>query len=223
MAGMLRFVFFDVGSTLLLANRERMLAPLHERKIVPSEQQLRALESEVTNQFEDILEHNGKADHGFWDMFYTRLFENLRLHGEPLRKRVIANTRDSSNWDRIRPGTREALQRIGHKIPDCCHIECRRQDCRIAGTSRYRGLLPDHHRFWHRGAREAASRHFETALASVGAPAQESLYLGDLYSVDYRGATRAGMEAVLFDVCGAYREKGWPRVESLEGLVERIG
>ena len=129
MAGMLRFVFFDVGSTLLLANRERMLAPLHERKIVPSEQQLRALESAVTNQFEDILEHNGKADHGFWDMFYTRLFENLRLHDEPLRQRVIANTRDSSNWDRIPPGTREALQRIGHKIPDCCHIECRRQDC----------------------------------------------------------------------------------------------
>jgi hypothetical protein len=31
------------------------------------------------------------------------------------------------------------------------------------------------------------------------------------------------MEAVLFDVCGAYREKELPRVESLEELVERIG
>ena len=64
---------------------------------------------------------------------------------------------------------------------------------------------------------------FETALASVGARAEESLYVGDVYSVDYCGATRAGMEAVLFDVCGAYREKGLPRVESLEELVERIG
>lgn len=62
---MLRFVFFDVGSTLLVATRERMLAPLHERKIVPSEQQLRALESEVKNQFDDILEHNGRLTTAF--------------------------------------------------------------------------------------------------------------------------------------------------------------
>ena len=59
---------------------------------------------------------------------------------------------------------------------------------------------------------------FEKALASVGARAAESLYVGDVYAVDYQGATRAGMQAVLFDVCGAYREKGYPRVESLEEL-----
>jgi len=64
---------------------------------------------------------------------------------------------------------------------------------------------------------------FETALASVGAKPEESLYVGDVYAVDYRGATRAGMAAVLFDVCGAYREKGLPRVESLEELVGMLG
>jgi hypothetical protein len=31
------------------------------------------------------------------------------------------------------------------------------------------------------------------------------------------------MRAVLFDVCGAYREKGLPRVESLDELVGMIG
>ena len=64
---------------------------------------------------------------------------------------------------------------------------------------------------------------FETALASMRARAEESLYVGDVYSVDYRGATGAGMSAVLFDVCGAYREKGLPRVESLAELVEWLG
>jgi len=48
------------------------------------------------------------------------------------------------------------------------------------------------------------------------------LYVGDVYSVDYCGATKAGMKAVLFDVPGAYREKGLPRVESLEELVQKI-
>src|SRR4029077_16737197 len=66
-------------------------------------------------------------------------------------------------------------------------------------------------------------RIFETALASVGAQPAESLYVGDVYAVDYRGATGAGMEAVLFDVCGAYFDKGLPRVETLEELIRLLG
>jgi hypothetical protein len=50
-----KFVFFDVGSTLLFANRDRMLQPLYERGIVPSEKDLRALECIVKNEFDDIL------------------------------------------------------------------------------------------------------------------------------------------------------------------------
>jgi FMN phosphatase YigB (HAD superfamily) len=42
--------------------------------------------------------------------------------------------------------------------------------------------------------------------------------VGDVYSVDYVGARQAGIEAVLFDVAGAYRERDLPRVESLIGL-----
>jgi FMN phosphatase YigB (HAD superfamily) len=49
------------------------------------------------------------------------------------------------------------------------------------------------------------------------APA-ESLYVGDVYSVDYLGAQGAGMQAILMDVPGAYRNRGLPRVESLEEL-----
>jgi FMN phosphatase YigB (HAD superfamily) len=55
-------------------------------------------------------------------------------------------------------------------------------------------------------------------LSSLGVEAEESLYTGDVYSVDYLGATRAGMKAVLFDVCGAYKGNGTPGVESLEEL-----
>jgi FMN phosphatase YigB (HAD superfamily) len=47
---------------------------------------------------------------------------------------------------------------------------------------------------------------------------EESLYVGDVYSVDYLGARNIGMRAVLFDVAGAYRDQGLPRVESLEAL-----
>ena len=59
----------------------------------------------------------------------------------------------------------------------------------------------------------------------MNARADESLYVGDVYSVDYVGATSAGMQAVLFDVAGAYRDRKEPRVESLaqlESWLEKI-
>ncbi len=214
----IRYVFFDVGSTLLFANRERMLAPLYERGIRPSERHLLEMECRVKNEFDEVLEHGGRADHGFWDMFYSHLFGDLGLQNEPLRQQVIANTRTSANWNRIRPGTREALEKIAGKytIGVISNADGRIADllagCGIADCFR---TITDSGIVGHEKPHPVI---FETALASLGAPAEDSLYVGDVYSVDYCGATRAGMDAVLFDVCGAYREKGLPRVESLEEL-----
>jgi putative hydrolase of the HAD superfamily len=219
----LRFVLFDVGSTLLFANRERMLEPLYARGIRPSEQELRAMECRVKNEFDAVMEQDGKADHGFWDMFYARLFGELRLEDDDLRRQLIANTRLSMNWNQMRPGTREALKRMGEKyrlavisnadgkiaelLAGCGIADCFRTitDSGVVGQEKPHPLI------------------FETALRAMSAKPEESLYVGDVYSVDFRGATRAGMRAVLFDACGAYREKGLPRVESLEGLVGMIG
>src|SRR5215468_3068579 len=111
-----RFVFFDVGSTLLFANRERMLEPLYARGVRPSEEQLKKMECRVKNEFDAVMEHDGKADQGFWNMFYARLFAELSLQDEELRGQLIANTRLSMNWDRMRPGTREALEQMGGKF-----------------------------------------------------------------------------------------------------------
>jgi putative hydrolase of the HAD superfamily len=61
---------------------------------------------------------------------------------------------------------------------------------------------------------------FELALREMKAGPAESLYVGDVYSVDYIGARNAGMEAVLFDVAGAYRGDKFARVESMAELEE---
>ena len=64
---------------------------------------------------------------------------------------------------------------------------------------------------------------FEAALREMKADPGESLYVGDVYSVDYVGASRFGMRAVLFDVSGAYREREFPRVESMADLEAWLG
>lgn len=219
----LRFVFFDVGNTLLFANRARILAPLHQRGIAPAEELLRGLEGEVKKQFDDIVEHGGKADHSFWDMFYGRLFEELKLRDEDLRQQLIANTRTSANWDQLLPGTHEALERIRGKYKTAVISNA---DGKIAAVLARCGIADGFLTITDSGivGREKPDRViFDTAMQSVGAKPDESLYVGDVFSVDYQGATRAGMQAVLFDVAGAYREKGLPRVESLQELAEVIG
>jgi putative hydrolase of the HAD superfamily len=63
---------------------------------------------------------------------------------------------------------------------------------------------------------------FAAALQTMDVEPQRALYVGDVYSVDYLGATTAGMQAVLFDVAGAYRQRGLPRVESLQELEDML-
>jgi HAD superfamily hydrolase (TIGR01509 family) len=218
----LRFVFFDVGNTLLFPNRERILAPLYERNIAPTQQQLRELEIEIKHKFDDIVKHGGRADESFWSMFYRRMFEVLSLNDDALRLQLVANTRKSANWDRPMPGTSEALAKIREKYKTAVISN---SDGKIADVVRRAGIADGFLSITDSGIVGKEKPHpliFETALKSVGAQPQESLYVGDVYSVDYCGATKAGMKAVLFDVPGAYRDKGVARVESLEELVQKI-
>jgi HAD superfamily hydrolase (TIGR01509 family) len=218
-----RFVFFDVGNTLLFANRPRILEPLQQRNISPTEELLRKLEAEVKSKFDDMAEHGGKADQSFWDMFYARLFEELGQDDERLRQQLISNTRNSANWDQLRPGTHEGLAQIREKYQTAVISNA---DGKIAEVLERCGIADGFLTITDSGivGREKPDPViFETALKSVSARPEQSLYVGDFYSVDYRGATGAGMQAVLFDVPGAYREKDLPRVESLEELVGMIG
>ena len=218
----LRFVFFDVGNTLLFPNRKRILAPLYERNVAPTDEQLRQLEIEIKHKFDEIVEHGGRADESFWSIFYRRLFEVLGLHDEPMRQQLVASTRNSANWDQSRPGTREALAKIREKYKTAVISN---SDGKIAEVITRAGIADGFLSITDSGIVGKEKPHpliFETALQSVGARPEESLYVGDVYSVDYLGATGAGMQAMLFDVPGAYLDRGVPRVESLEELVEKI-
>jgi len=158
------------------------------------------------------------GDHSFWFMFYSSLLEELEIQDDNLRDQLVEATRISANWCDIRPGTRETLQRIGkrYRIGVISNADGRIADvlsrCGIADCF---SAIVDSGVIGHEKPHPAI---FEAALRATGTEAEQSLYVGDVYSVDYLGATRAGMQAMLFDACGAYREMPLPRVESLEEL-----
>jgi len=211
-----RFIFFDVGNTLLFPNRARMLAPLQANRH-PTLERWQALERRTKQEFDQGM-MGGKVDHGFWWTFHTYLLEELDALDDGVRDALVENTQDSANWDQILPGTRDALERIRQ---DYAIAVISNADGRIDAVLRRCGIADCFQSITDSGIVGHEKPHpeiFEAALREMKAKAAESLYVGDVYSVDYVGARNAGMEAVLFDVAGAYRERGLPRVESLREL-----
>ncbi len=213
-----KVIFFDVGNTLLFPNRDRIHAPLAERGFHPDPEHLRDLERRTKNRFDSMMTTNGSPDHSFWWMFYSQLLSEIGLNDDAVRERLVSGTRNSANWDQIPPGTTEQLRKIGarHPLAVISNADGRIEDvlrrCGIADCFRTitdSGLV---------GYEKPHPEIFRQALKSMAAAPEESLYVGDVYSVDYLGATGAGMRAVLMDVPGAYSEKRLPRVESLEEL-----
>ena len=218
----LKAIFFDVGNTLLFPDWNQMLAGLHQRKIVPGREQLQSIERRTKNEFDTLLQSGSAVDHGFWYIFYSHLLELLAIQDDALRDQLVNATRISANWCVIRPGTRDVLRRLAKRyrlgvisnadgqiaqVLERCGIA----DCfETIVDSGIVGYEKPHHAI------------FEAALREMGSAAGESMYVGDIYSVDYLGATAVGIRAMLMDVCGAYREREWPRVESLEELEKKL-
>lgn len=211
-----RFVFFDVGNTLLFPNRARILAPL-PLEMHPTLERWQALERRTKHEFDGRMT-SGKIDHGFWWTFHTSLLQEIGTSDENVLQALVKNTQDSGNWDQIRPGTREALDRIRENYSIAVISN---SDGRIDAVLRRCGIcdcfacVTDSGVVGHEKPHPAI---FETALRQINATPADSLYVGDVYSVDYLGATKAGMQAVLFDVAGAYRDRDLPRVQSLAEL-----
>jgi putative hydrolase of the HAD superfamily len=215
MAG-LRFVFFDVGNTLLFPNRGRILAALPADRH-PTLEQWQALERRTKKEFDEGMV-GGRVDHSFWWTFHTYLLEELNLLEDGLRDVLIENTQKSTNWDEILPGTREALDRIGGSYSTAVISNA---DGKIEEVLRRRGIADRFQSITDSGIVGQEKPHpaiFQAALLAMRAQAAESLYVGDVYSVDYVGARNAGMQAILFDVAGTYRDRGLARAESLVEL-----
>lgn len=216
-------LFFDVGNTLLFPNRKLMLRALHERQVFPSEDLLREIEQRTKPEFDALLESNASIDHSFWRMYYSHLLEQVGLSDDDICGDLVSCTRISANWCEIRPGTREALQRLKRRFRLAVISNA---DGKIAEVLARCGIADVFETITDSGLVGHEKPHpaiFEAALKSLDVVPAESLYVGDVYSVDYMGATRAGMAAILFDVAGAYRERSLPRVESLAELERHLG
>lgn len=215
-------LFFDVGNTLLFRDLDTVLRPLHEKNLFPPLDLLNTVERCTKREFDSLVESHSAMDHGFWWIYYSHLLNELGIADENICTDLVDRTRISANWSVIRPGTREALLRLARNYHLGVISNADGKIKEILGRS---GIEDCFESITDSGVVSREKPHpaiFEAALRSLGVLAKDSLYLGDVYCVDFLGATGFGMQSVLFDVCGAYKDKGVPRVESLEEFEARL-
>jgi FMN phosphatase YigB (HAD superfamily) len=104
-----RFIFFDVGNTLLFPNRPRILAPLPGDRH-PSIEAWQALERRTKHEFDRGL-LQGKVDHGFWWTFHTYLLQELNAFDDGVR------------WSRIRRSPQTGIRFSAARVRRCNAFE----------------------------------------------------------------------------------------------------
>jgi putative hydrolase of the HAD superfamily len=204
----IKTIFFDVGNTLLFPNREVIHAPLVERGYTLEAEHLSDLERRTKNQFDVTMTANGSTDHGFWWMFYSQLLSEIGLKDDELRDQLVASIRNSGNWNVILRDTAHLVGEIGerYQIAVISNADGKIKDVlQKCGIAHYFHTITDSGIV---GFEKPRPEIFHQALKSMNAAPEESLYVGDVYCVDYLGATGVGMRAMLLDVVGAYPNKG---------------
>jgi HAD superfamily hydrolase (TIGR01662 family) len=221
-------VFFDAGFTLVFPDPSLTLAPLASRNIHLTQEQLFAAERHAKHQLDESHSHGDfGVDARYWQTFYAHLLEHIGVpHEAALLDALAASTRQGTNWRTVYPGTHEALKNLRTRYRLAVISN---SDGTVAqlldelDLGRYFESVTDSHLC---GCEKPDPRIFHAALDTLGVRPEQSIYIGDLYSVDYVGARAVGMQALLMDPAGVYADTRYPRITSLaevETYLQHLG
>jgi len=223
-----RNVFFDVGGTLLDLDPAHLLdalASCGEPERCVTLEALALGEDEARVWFMGEVRRGG-APADAWKEFFTRLLRGAGV-GEAaipgLLTELWRRNVTSGLWHRTVPGAHDALVRLkaaGLRLAVISNAEGRvAEDLAIAGLAEHFETIVDSHRV---GVSKPDPRIFAIALERLGARADESVYVGDLYAIDVLGARAAGLRAILLDRFDHDADAPCPRITHLDELDPRL-
>jgi len=228
----LRAVFFDAGNTLLRMNYAVIAAELGRHGFAVTADQVQRAEWRARVRLDDeVLSRSSPGDstenRSTAERYLGYLLDRLGVTDPALVDKIVAWRRTYNPpvgvWNIVDPHAAEVLDAV------------RRAGLRAAVISNSNGSvrsileslgLTDRLDFVvdsaEEGVEKPAARIFELSLARAGVAPDQAVYIGDLYSIDVRGARAAGMRAVLLDPGGHWGSRDCPMAPDLLGAVRMV-
>jgi len=218
----LRAVLFDAGNTLIYADPERMAAMLATAGAPTDAAAVHAAELRARRRLNELIaEGHVGTEPEVWREYFGTLFRGAGVPEDRMEEagHLLRDTHARDHlWTHVEEGTTQALDALadgGYRLGVISNA-----DGRVERVLERVGLRP-HFEFVLDselvGAEKPDPRIFQEACRLLDLDASACLYVGDLYPVDYLGATRAGMKAVLLDPLGMHRGHA-PTIGSLGAL-----
>ncbi|MCG6956409.1 MAG: HAD-IA family hydrolase [Gemmatimonadetes bacterium] len=218
----LRAVVFDAGNTLVYVDPRRLLDIFDAGGVPTDLERLRRAERLARRRLQDgVAEGHNGTEPELWREYFDGLLrdggaDDAAIPELALRLRE-AHAR-SHLWTWVEPDTPGALQSLldgGYRLAVVSNADGRVEGVlEDVGLRRYFEFVVDSEVV---GVEKPDPRIFLEASSRLGLEAEACLYVGDLYPVDYLGAIRAGMEAVLLDPLSLHGEQA-PTVGALAEL-----
>jgi putative hydrolase of the HAD superfamily len=215
-------ILFDAGNTLVYVDPARLTAILGTVVDGVDPERIRKAELRARRRLHEVIaEGHVGTEPEVWRGYFSDLFQGSGVPPEGMEEvgRGLREAHGQNHlWTHVEPGTVEALSALsgaGYRLGVISNA-----DGRVEGVLETVGLRP-HFEFVVDsevvGKEKPDPEIFLDGVRRMGLEPRQCLYVGDLYPVDYLGATRAGMEAVLLDPMGFHEGKA-PTVATIGDL-----
>jgi HAD superfamily hydrolase (TIGR01549 family) len=215
-------VLFDAGNTLVYLDGARVVPMLRAEGIDSDARCFAAAESAARARLQAMVrEGHVGTEPEVWAAYFETLFEASGVPPdlmEAVTARLIEEHRADHLWTHVESGTHEVLERLtsdGYRLGVISNADGRMESViERVGIRNHFDFVIDSETV---GMEKPDPAIFLAGCEAVGLPPNRCLYVGDLYPVDYLGARRAGLDAVLIDPLGVHPARV-PTVTSLAGL-----
>jgi putative hydrolase of the HAD superfamily len=220
-------VFLDAGGVLVHPNWHRVALTLARHGIAADAGRLAAVEPSVRRELDTASGIRTTTDRSRGEAYFNRVFTLAGVTVgpalEPARAELAAYHAEHNLWEHVPEDTLPALERLssgGRRLAVVSNSNGTvRAKLRRLGLSRFFEAIVDS---LEEGVEKPDPRIFALTLDRMGARAETTIHVGDLYHVDVVGAHAAGLRAVLVDPHGLYLDQDALRVPSLTALADAV-
>ena len=223
----IKAVFFDAGNTILFINFKIIKKILEEYGYKVSLTELKEAELKWRTSLEDNIEElKHLTDQEVLPHYFTEALRPLGIQKSDLEvivQEIISRHRKKMLWSIFPSSVRKViveLRKKGYKVGVISNSDGRlvNQLKSLKVYDLFDAVIDSREV----GVEKPNPQIFEIAMKRLKVTPQESIYVGDLYSIDIIPAQKMGIRAILFDPGNHFPHLHCPRIQRLKDIFEHL-